>query len=196
MSPLSDPLAALLGLVILSGEGLVTALGLFHPRVDAAYRTYFIEDQRSCYVPPPLTAAFQAGLRQDDITVARLDADSQCYLLRKGWYPVENWGVWSDGKTASIELPVPPGRRHLSLSLTSFALNNQQSVSISINRQSAGTFFLAANRPTMIRLTVPANAGNSLVIAFHAREAAAPSDYMPTDDTRELGIGLTALAWH
>lgn len=196
MALLSDPLAALLGLVLLSGEALVTALGLFHPRVDAAYRTYFIADQRSCYVPPPLTAAFQAGLRQNDITVARLDADSQCYLLRKGWYPVENWGVWSDGKNPSIELPVPPGRRQLSLSLTSFSPDHRQMVSIIINRQPAGMFFLAANRPTMIGLNVPPHTGNSLVIEFHARDAAAPADYLPTADRRRLGIGLIAIAWH
>jgi hypothetical protein len=195
MSPLSDPLPVLLGLVILLGEVAITGLGIFHPRVDAAYRTYFIENQRSCYLPPPFIAAYQSGLQQNNIIVARLDANSQCYLLRNHWYPVEPWGVWSEGKNPSIELPVPPGRRHLSLSLTSFSLSNRQRVDILINQQNAGTFFIAADRTTVIDLTVPANAGNSLVIEFHAREAAAPSDYMHTNDTRELGIGLIALAW-
>ncbi len=184
-----------LGLLLLLGEACVAYAGMFHPHVDRYYREFYIDGYRSCWLTPDRVASAQAALLTDDITVAKLDAPAACYLLARGWSNMEDWGVWSDGGVVAIELPRVPGKTRLDLTLRAFSPRNKQMVTVFINGQQLGGYFVPSPGPSDLTLNIPASAAGDITILLRIKHPRRPPVLPGQDDTRHLGIGLISIKW-
>ncbi len=184
----------LIGGVILVTELFIATFGLVHQRVDPAYRDYYLSRQTICYLTPAVAATALPKLRLDSIDIAKLDIDAACYALRSGWYAIEAWGVWSDGKPALIVLPARRGKRMITLTVISVAADN--AVQASINSGAVSVAAVPSGRLTKLNLAVPANTTDFLNITLQSAKIVTPSAAGPSSDTRHLGVGLISIDWH
>ena len=184
-----------LGLALLLGEIGVLGLSLFYPRVDAYYRSYYIAGARSCWLQDWQEAAATAALRTAEVRIAALNSTEACFLLDGGWSEPEKWGVWSNGRVASLELPVVAGATRLEITLIAFSPHNRQSVAIRLNGIPAGRYFVSSRNVSTLQVAVPPGASGNLDVSFRIRHPASPSLFALGADQRQLGIGLIALRW-
>ena len=186
-----------LGGALLLGELCLLGLSLFHPRVDRYYRSYYIDAARPCWLQDWQADTARTKLRVETIKIAALGANDGCFLLDGGWSRIEPWGVWSNGRIARLDLPVPVvgGRHRLEITLIGFSPHDRQSVAISLNGKPAGRYFVSSKRPSTLALAIPADAAGDLTISFRIKHPASPSFLNLGNDQRRLGIGLIALNW-
>ena len=194
-APRAAVLLAALGLVLLLGELGVLGLSLFHPRVDAYYRSYYITGDRNCWLQDGQAKAAITDLLAARIEVAALSPHVACFLLDGGWSDMEKWGVWSDGRVASLELPVLAGSQRLEVTLIAFSPRDRQSVAVFLNGVAAGRYFVSSRQVSTLALAVPPGAAGNLLVSFRIRHPVAPSFFRAANDQRRLGIGLIALHW-
>ena len=194
-TPRASAWLAALGLVLLLGELGVLGLSLFHPRVDAYYRSYYIAGDRNCWLQDRQAKAATAALRTIEIKIATLSPPEACFLLDGGWSGQEKWGVWSNGRVASLDLPVVAGSHRLEITLTAFSPHNRQSVTIRLNGAFAGRYFVTSRNVSTLQVAVPPGAAGNLKLSFWIRHPASPSFFAVGNDQRQLGIGLIALRW-
>ena len=179
----------IIAMTLLLGETCVTGLSLFYPRVDHYFSDYYITSRRSCWMPEPMAAKAATSLKIDHIGVSRLNQIVACYLLERGWSGVEAWGVWSNARNVTLELPEVVGKPFITLTLIGASPQNRQSIKVFLNDVSVGTFFVPNNRKSSILLRVPADPLGTLQISIEIRNLTRASK----TDSRELGVGLVAI---
>jgi len=163
---------------------------------------------RSCVGCPPMTGQLSAddGLRLvssgERISFARGGSGSQ-YLLGR-WSSAEDWGTWSEGRTAEIIIPVrgqPTEQFTLAIDAKGVVApkHPEHIVDVLINRKVVAT----------LRFDETANGGwreiklsrnmlwqhedySLLHLGFETRQPAKPSAIGVSNDNRQLGIGLSA----
>ncbi len=114
--------------------------------------------------------------------------------LGRGWSEPESWGVWSDGKVATLRLPLPEGAgRDLRLRVLAhaFSRTGRQDVRVLVGdrevaRWSFGSQQSSESREAVIPAAL-APAGGVIEITF---EIANPGPPVNSVDTRNLGLGL------
>jgi hypothetical protein len=120
--------------------------------------------------------------------------DMRCFL-KKGWSEnTENWGVWSQGKKATLTLPLPSSTtKEIALELRAFVSPTypSQNIAIAANGDLFKSYKLYSfeNNKVVIPLA-PSPGQRSIELNFIIPEARSPKAVGLSEDIRELGIGL------
>lgn len=116
-------------------------------------------------------------------------------LLGAGWSKSESWGVWSDGKLATIYIPKSAQTpKKLLLDLRAFVSQAMpaQDVSIFLDDQFLAEFRLEKGEGNLLSIKLPVSANNFYKIVFDLKTPARPFDLGFNKDKRLLGVGLVS----
>lgn len=121
-------------------------------------------------------------------------------LLTKGWSRVESWGVWSDGRSAQLTLPIHanefPSGAQIEIEAIGFAPRKLQQVTFVAPGVEPMTIQLGSQHHTVV-IAVPSSALSAkrpLEIRLEIPDAVSPNALgVSTTDPRELGVGLLSL---
>lgn len=121
---------------------------------------------------------------------------TQCFL-QKGWIQnSEDWGVWSIGNEAILELPIPSGSNQFELNMRAFVTpkNSSQNILVSLDSGSPASFSLKKFDNNQIILPIPKTSKETgvLRIKIELSNAVTPKSLGINDDDRKLGIGLVS----
>ena len=122
-------------------------------------------------------------------------------LLIKGWQPFsEDWGVWSDGKGASLILPIPAYKVELiEINLRAFIAGKDSTLPIQVrlNDDSAIPFNLTNFHNNRILLAIPKSSfvSHFIKVEFIIDSPKRPIDYGIGSDERLIGIGLKSIRY-
>jgi hypothetical protein len=188
-------LGPLVGLLLLASEIALIGLGLFRPRVSQEYYNFFISQRQSCWLPDNAVQQAQAELAAPAYSITKLPAAARCYLLETGWSEVDSTGVWTDDKTAYIQLPPSAKPRLLQLTLNAFAAGKDQTVTVAAGRKFLKTLQVPRQEINLFQVTLPPAPMKPLVLTFDVANPVAPAALGQGNDTRLLGIQLIGLAW-
>jgi len=115
----------------------------------------------------------------------------------QGWSGPEGGFTWTDGKSASLVIPVnqPQSDLTLSASLSPFIAGEviKQNVYINVNSKRLGEWDVAVNGEYRIKIPKEYITKSSLDICFELQDAVAPSELNISDDTRILGIAMKSI---
>jgi len=130
-----------------------------------------------------------------------LSGSGLAYLTR-GWSSPEDWGIWSDGPQATIELPLPE-KHATSISIEAKWLlgptHPKQDVEVLIDGDLAAKITLTADSPNVFEVRIPdavfkrGLSNKFLTLEFHFPDAASPKDLGLNNDTRKLALGLISI---
>jgi hypothetical protein len=123
--------------------------------------------------------------------------------LGRGWSAPETWGTWSDGTSASLDLPIETQNLNgLNLKVDSFGFlsKTRQSLDVVIQANSvklaSTTYSLTDNRkvrdywiPAQVLKTSP----NAIHLSFMIKDPISPKALGLSQDPRKLGIGLISI---
>lgn len=121
--------------------------------------------------------------------------------LVRGWNNPENWGVWSQGHHASIEIDprqLPSGENGVTLRFEMQAFLTQNHLSqhfrVRLNGDSVGDYAVVhPNNHVSVQIKLGHDyleSANKIVIDFDLPDAISPKAAGMNDDTRVLGVGL------
>lgn len=119
-------------------------------------------------------------------------------LLGSGWAIPEEWGVWTDGTDAVLELQLPGGRGAVCLEGRAFVVPEKHprlSISVEVNGSPAAYQSVSADDPA-VSLTVPAGLANErgvLRLRVQIDRPRSPFQFGISSDDRMLGFGLEAV---
>ena len=124
-------------------------------------------------------------------------------VLKSGWSTREDWGVWSDGHKAKLELPLPESIDakevlKIVLNLGAFVGGEHSSTKFSI--KSGNTLLWSGSlteTPTdvVIDLPVSDSIDNRIVLSFFIENPASPLEMGISTDARNLGVGLLSFKY-
>lgn len=127
------------------------------------------------------------------------------HYLQQGWSSPEGWGVWSDGKQATIKLrfqkKLVETYRHFDMELDTHAYitkqHPMQHVEVMVNNQRMTTLEYTTSQNSIKKISIPASlllqANGVVEIVFRCTDAVSPKVLGAGDDTRILGLGLISL---
>ncbi|WP_322846238.1 DUF6311 domain-containing protein [Pseudomonas sp. B33.4] len=121
--------------------------------------------------------------------------------LSSGWSTPENWGTWSAGQQAQIDLRVTPEARSIALEVMAFVLPQHpaQRVIVSLNGEQVLTTRLTQLQDNHLEIPIPAAIREQLVdtdrltIELQLPDAISPEQMGLNDDSRVMGLGLKRL---
>jgi hypothetical protein len=142
-----------------------------------------------------LSGGLSAITGGQDIGVSPYQELYRHVLLGKGWHDVERDLVWSAGRQATLEVPVAPSSRTLTLSLSAFVPQGvRQTVDVKIDGASVGTLsFDAANSRATVSWPISGRTLGTLRVEFNVGNPLAPKAVGVSEDPRELGIAVHGL---
>lgn len=117
-------------------------------------------------------------------------------FITKGWSIRESWGgIWSDGSSAEVTLPMPPDRPSaITLNTKAFVNPNhpKQLVTVEINGTKAQLFTLSNPEENSLAIEIPKELRDLpfITIRFQFPDAASPKSLGIGADERRLGIGI------
>jgi len=123
-------------------------------------------------------------------------------LLKDGWSAPERWGVWSDGSSATLELPLEGvGARDLSLVISAHAFVKPpgvttQEAKVFVGERQLDSIDWASSDIRESTVAVPAGmleGRTHLPVRLEIPTAVAPSSLGVSEDARALGVGLRAI---
>jgi hypothetical protein len=121
-------------------------------------------------------------------------------VLKSGWSTTEDWGVWSQEDSATLEFEVTPAflrSQNLILTLRSWQVNTAKTrlVRIEVNKVQFATLGLneigldySLEIPKSFLSSLPAS--KKLTFNFFFKNLVSPADLNLGMDSRKLGIGL------
>jgi len=124
------------------------------------------------------------------------------FYLDAGWSHQESWGTWSDGREASIILPLRDeniGEISFSANALVNAKHQNQMIDISVNGVNAGSVVLGAQSGNRFNVRVPggilSGMGTPKILRLELkfRDPVRPKDLGINGDERLLAIGLVSL---
>jgi hypothetical protein len=113
-----------------------------------------------------------------------------------GWSFPEAWGIWSDGSSETLILPLPKGSpRILRIEAQGLISKSHPSVKMLIEINHLEKIWLNLTKEGSVKFDIPVPANLSypefMEIKFHFLNAASPIEIgMPSSDTRKLALGL------
>jgi hypothetical protein len=125
------------------------------------------------------------------------------YLLG-GWSSPEGWGIWSDGESAEMVLPVSGKVKSITVEARALVtpVHPKQGVEVKINGAPVFMTSLATAGDTLIEIPVPKDmqeksaALGFMRIKFSFPNAVQPKHIGLNDDIRKLALGLQAITLH
>jgi hypothetical protein len=133
---------------------------------------------------------FQSGFAPDDTATT---------LLETGWSTPETWGVWTDGLSARLRLPITDGSRwRVELTGHGFVESGGDIPHIVVARigeTTVANWSCTAKAPSfVIGFEVQgANSHEGLVLDLDTPNAVSPAEIGLSTDARRLGIGLRSV---
>jgi hypothetical protein len=125
-------------------------------------------------------------------------------LLGAGWAEVEPWGVWSIGRTADVNLPIPSGvvgrDLHLECTLATFERHAAGDLVVGVMCEGIALTSLIVpcdGRTIRANITCPGQLvaeHREIRLQFQIANPTSPSALGISTDPRELGIGLRTIA--
>lgn len=113
------------------------------------------------------------------------------------WSHVEDWGMWTDGGYAEIELPLPAPGESLEVTLRARAVVTAerplQQVEVLVNGRPFTTWAFSTDSPQDLTLPVAAFPEGRAIIGFRVRDPVSPRALGLGADDRRLGLGLLGL---
>jgi hypothetical protein len=156
---------------------------LAHPRSFPDDRLRFSFEQMA--IAPTPAGAFAGRIR---------GPNADALMLVRGWSMPESWGVWSDGKLATLRVPVPEGAgRDLRFRVVAVGISRtgEQAVRVLVGGREVASWKLGSQQaPAAREAVIPAAlapASGEIEIAF---EIANPGPPANSADVRNLGMGL------
>jgi len=119
-------------------------------------------------------------------------------LLDRGWSTPEDWGVWSDGPTARLRLPLPCDGRTWTISVQGYALVDEraqrpeQDIVTRVGPDTVACWTATLSAPAIsgeFMLTTPQDPA-PLFTDFDFPDAVSPAELGRNDDHRRLGLAL------
>lgn len=125
---------------------------------------------------------------------------TQCFL-KEGWvHNSEDWGVWSIGNEAILELPIPTASRDLKFNMRAFVSpkHPSQEVIITVNNEKSLRFTLNKFDQNSINLDIPESTKRQGVLRMKIEipKAESPKSLGISDDDRTLGVGLVSAVFN
>jgi hypothetical protein len=119
----------------------------------------------------------------------------------EGWSQPERWGMWSDGKQASLGIRLPeqlPDQLLLTVRLvTAIGVDGQQAIDLVINGQKTAHWIFHHNDKQEVRSSVVSRSiaavRQPMQVSFVIDHPVAPSSLGSSSDGRLLGVGLLEL---
>ena len=117
-----------------------------------------------------------------------------------GWSQPEPWGMWSDGKQASLGIRLPeqlPDQLLLTVRLVTIGVDGQQAIDLVINGQKTAHWIFHHNDKQEVRSSVVSRSiaavRQPMQVSFVIDHPVAPSSLRSSFDNRLLGVGLLEL---
>ena len=117
-------------------------------------------------------------------------------FITKGWSIRESWGgIWSDGSSAELVLPMPTDRPStITLNTKAFVSPNhpKQQVYVDVNGTKVQPFLLSSSEENTFAIEIPKELRGLpfITIRFQFPDAASPKSLGIGFDERKLGIGI------
>jgi hypothetical protein len=124
--------------------------------------------------------------------------------LADGWSSPEEWGIWSDGASAQLVLPVSGKVKSITVEARALVTpaHPKQDVAVKINGALVLTTSLATAGDNLLQIPVPRDmqeesAGRGVMrVRFEFPNAVEPKHIGLNDDSRKLALGLQAITLH
>ena len=192
-----------LKLLVTAGLGagyLSVAFLAAHPRVDPEYDAHYLHRVADCWVPLVSRTKDPRLRPPESVEVAQLSQREACRYLRKGWWPVESWGVWSKAGMATLNLPRRPGAGAVELVLRGVpAPGPTVHVQFALDGRTADDDIAPGTTPTVILPFPPEGEAYDPAMRITVIRAASVASAAPTEPgrsgNREVGIGLIAIRY-
>jgi len=120
--------------------------------------------------------------------------------LDSGFYNLEPWGVWTNGKSSELTIELPQelrgNRLRIDLDVQPYISEKTKVQRVRVLFNNGQEKFVQLSSPGVISLTLDGLRGDQdkVTLNFELLDATAPSDVDPKNlDTRKLGIGLIGL---
>lgn len=114
-------------------------------------------------------------------------------LLVSGFAQPEEWGVWTIGQVATVDVPIVPNTA-LALVFRAFGYTRAgaeaQPVSVRIDGDLAAEWQVRRGEPSIFRIELPATARTMVRIEFAIGAPCSPTENGEGNDFRQLGLGL------
>ena|GEM_PF-464408 len=125
------------------------------------------------------------------------NGNSAIYQM-EGWSWPEEGFTWTDGKFASLIIPVKPPKSDVVLKakLSPFVHSgklNSQKIIIFVNEEYLGDWEVSASGEYQITIPRKLVTDNLLKIVFKLPNASSPADFNQSDDPRKLGIAMQSI---
>ena len=118
------------------------------------------------------------------------------HLLGNGWSSAETWGVWSDGKVATLFVPKPDQKfKKLILNIRAFIspTHTNQIARVFLDSKLVDVYTFQKGEDNLVTLDLPLTQNNYYKIEFDLINPARPADLGFNKDKRLLGIGLVSV---
>ena len=134
------------------------------------------------------------------LAVSFADGGGPGNVRTSGFSSIEPWGTWTDGAEARLAIPIALDERACDLDLVVTGIpflapgHAIQRMEVYVNDMFLAVWeFTTAERPERRQVRIPAalaGSGPMLDIAFHLKDAVAPSAVGLSTDARRLGVGV------
>ncbi len=123
-------------------------------------------------------------------------ADKNNLFLASGWYPLENWGVWSENTASVIYVKLNQRllQTDIKLIIDNVLFGTKDDTTLLINDKQLGHYFLDGKKSLLIPQQLLANTHKGLIkIEFRHHYVKPPVEYGHTLETRHIKFGLKSL---
>ena len=133
----------------------------------------------------------------EGISFSKSGALDNKFKLCGGWNNPENWGVWSQGGSAKIYLPLPANApKTLELNVNAFVYANypSQNLTLDLDNQFYSEIQLSKSQNNLIQIKIPSDALKKryLILGFKLLNPTSPKKLGIGPDDREISIGLVS----
>ena len=166
---------------------------VLRPNVSERYQAYYITKTSTCWPRPAHEAIYELDRR---ITLAgnSMGSGARSYL-GCGWSEPEDWGTWSIGKEAALQLALSTSSSDLILrtQVQSFAgKRSEQKVEVFVDGALTTTWVIPTGAVQEVEARIPKEATDDgyVLITFKIAFPSSPAANKLSQDNRKLGIGM------
>jgi hypothetical protein len=126
----------------------------------------------------------------------RTSKDSNYFFLEKGWYPIEEWGVWSKEVESVLYVKLNNNllQHDLKLTIENNLYKTKDKTAVFINDKQLGIYILEGESNVEIPKYLLNNQKNGLIkIQFNHSNVKSPLEYGDNQDERKIKFGLKTL---
>jgi len=115
--------------------------------------------------------------------------------LTMGWYPKENWGLWSQGNESVLYVKLATNllQQNLKLVIENNLYGTQDKTTVLINDKKLGNYLLEGKKSLIIPKQFLANNDGLVKIQFNHFNVKSPLEYGLSQDARKVRFGLKSL---